>query len=461
MRCTKCEALSTSHRHKQPNLAPQLLQGLDYYDVSKPFGGLAIIFILFASYILYLICLVVYNLCFHPLRKFPGPKSFAATPIPYAFYQITGQLPYLYSTLHKKYGSVVRVLPNEISFNNPAAWREIYGTRPGHELLTKDPKSFAPSNEGAYNIVTVSNVADHARYRNALNPAFSEKALREQEPLIITSVDLLMERLHKNCATGEPQDMVHWFNLAMFDIMAELTFGESLEGLQTSKYHPWLEGLLGSALKYVSFTRVTARFPHIARLLNLWVPKSLLEQRVKHQKFSWDMVERRLNNHPPFRDFMSYILPYDEKTATMTLAEMRATYGVMILAGSENLVATLTITLYHLLRHPDIMEKVSREVREAFPQKENITFDATNALRYLPAALTESMRIQPAAPSSQPRVVPQGGENLCGHFVPGGVGIQKSGTTMILPKILIKFDLLAKLLKDVLLGEVSALISLE
>lgn len=30
--------------------------------------------------------------------------------------------------LHDKYGDVVRVAPNELSYTNPDAWQEIYGT---------------------------------------------------------------------------------------------------------------------------------------------------------------------------------------------------------------------------------------------------------------------------------------------------------------------------------------------
>jgi hypothetical protein len=42
-------------------------------------------------------------------------------------------------------------------------------------------------------------------------------------------------------------------------------------------------------------------------------------------------------------------------------------------------------------------------------------------MKYLSATINESMRLSPAAPTSQPRVVPSEGAMVAGHWVPGGV----------------------------------------
>jgi hypothetical protein len=41
--------------------------------------------------------------------------------------------------MHEKYGDVVRVAPNELSFAGEEAWRDIYTHRPGHKEARKDP----------------------------------------------------------------------------------------------------------------------------------------------------------------------------------------------------------------------------------------------------------------------------------------------------------------------------------
>jgi hypothetical protein len=41
--------------------------------------------------------------------------------------------------LHDKYGDIVRWGPNELSFANNAAWKDIYDRRKDGKVLTKDP----------------------------------------------------------------------------------------------------------------------------------------------------------------------------------------------------------------------------------------------------------------------------------------------------------------------------------
>lgn len=72
--------------------------------------------------------------------------------------------------------------------------------------------------------------------RRNLSSGFSEKALRDQEYIIMKYVDLLMQRLHENSENG-PVDMAKWFNFATFDIIGDLTFGESFGCLEKSELH--------------------------------------------------------------------------------------------------------------------------------------------------------------------------------------------------------------------------------
>src|SRR5689334_196167 len=45
------------------------------------------------SPIIYYSVMAVYNIYFHPLSKYPGPKSWSATPFPYAIKQLQGTCP--------------------------------------------------------------------------------------------------------------------------------------------------------------------------------------------------------------------------------------------------------------------------------------------------------------------------------------------------------------------------------
>lgn len=68
-----------------------------------------------------------YNVLFHPLRRFPGPIGGRATRMYQTYYKLTGILPFKTKELHDKYGSVVRIAPDELSYNTSEAWQDICG----------------------------------------------------------------------------------------------------------------------------------------------------------------------------------------------------------------------------------------------------------------------------------------------------------------------------------------------
>ena len=71
---------------------------------------------------------------------------------------------------------------------------------------------------GAESILTVKSDVEHSRMRRVLAHAFSEKSMREQEPLIQEYVNLLMSYLHE-AAEESPQNMVSWYEFVTFDII--------------------------------------------------------------------------------------------------------------------------------------------------------------------------------------------------------------------------------------------------
>lgn len=74
-----------------------------------------------------LLCLyVIYYRCFHPLARYPGP-FFASFTNLWKVYQLsTLRMPEKLRQMHEKYGDVVRVGPNDVSFNTRNAVSTIY-----------------------------------------------------------------------------------------------------------------------------------------------------------------------------------------------------------------------------------------------------------------------------------------------------------------------------------------------
>jgi hypothetical protein len=74
-----------------------------------------------------------YNSAFRgPLAKIPGPASRHLSILPYIQDLLSGRSVNSTVALHKKYGDVVRLAPNEVSFTSgETAWPDIYGFRTG------------------------------------------------------------------------------------------------------------------------------------------------------------------------------------------------------------------------------------------------------------------------------------------------------------------------------------------
>jgi Cytochrome P450 len=152
---------------------------------------------------------------------------------------------------HEKYGDIVRVAPNELSFAREDAWRDVYSKRTGHQQFLKNPIFFKAPPGQPENMITTINSEDNARMRKLLAPAFTEQAMMKQEPIVQYHVDLLIRQLkglvdnqqnavEKDGQSGVTVDIVRWYNFCTFDTVGDLGFGESFHSLESAAYHPWV-----------------------------------------------------------------------------------------------------------------------------------------------------------------------------------------------------------------------------
>lgn len=244
---------------------------------------------------------MVYNLFFHPLRRYPGPKLAAAGDLYYAWMIITGRPHEHIASLHARYGPVVRIAPTQLSFTDPNAWREIFGHRKqGQSEHPKDPIFHAPFRG---NIIGAER-DDHRRFRRLLSHGFSAQAMMSQQPLITQYVDLLIQRLHENCEGGSRKlDMTSWYNWCTFDIISDLAFGEPFGCLQNSGYHPWVSAIFG-AVKQNSLLGLIGRYALLAPLLQMLIPQSVRRRAQEHLDLTHAKVDKRLALPTPRPDFI-------------------------------------------------------------------------------------------------------------------------------------------------------------
>jgi cytochrome P450 len=359
---------------------------------------------------------------FHPLASYPGPISRAATNIPYLAAMFTGYQHRAIHALHEQYGPVVRIGPNNLSFINPKAWKDIYAHKRTREQdMIKDPE-FYVRNPDAPTIVN-GNHEEHARYRRLYSPGFSARSLREQEPLIQNYVNMFINGLSRLCENGEtPVDMVQWFNFVTFDIIGDLAFGEPFGCLENGATD-WLAKLNQIEEAQMQF-RIIQHIPFLGRyarqIVNTLFPSDAVKGSEGHRKLTEEKVVRRIKNEVYRPDFMEHILRQPEGKG-VTFEEMLSNSATLIQAGSETTATLLSGALFLLVNHPGKMQKLVDELTTAFASDKDMTIENTDRLPYLAAVLEESLRLYSPAVPSFPRQVPKDGATIDGGYVPAGV----------------------------------------
>ena len=250
----------------------------------------------------------LYNIFFHPLRSFPGPPSHAAFRFPYCYKLLRGTFPFDMLSLHRQYGDVVRVAPNELAFSHPDAWRDIMGHRiDGSDEMGKWDQFYRAVPQTPTSIVSADRT-EHGALRRQLSHGFSERAMRAQDPLITGYVDLLIQRLHENCRGGaQTVDMTAWYNFTTFDIIGDLAFGQPFGCLEKSEYHPFVPLLfkssrMGSVVFSLSF------YPMLKKLVFAMIPKSLIQLFEDHRQVSIEKLRERMKLEVERHDLIEGLL---------------------------------------------------------------------------------------------------------------------------------------------------------
>ena len=194
----------------------------------------------------------MYNIFFSPIAHIPGPLFAKFSGLPSFYHTVTGSRHIWIWQCHQIYGKclersaflsldlrhlkfilicsgpTVRIGPNAAIFQNPQAYRDIYGAK--SNVQRSKNYEFWQRNGLDVNTLNTSDVALHHKKRRNLNLVFTEKSVRAAGVFINEHVnrwgDLLM-----GSESGEwspPRNMSDWTDYLVFDILCDLCFGRSL-----------------------------------------------------------------------------------------------------------------------------------------------------------------------------------------------------------------------------------------
>ena len=334
--------------------------------------------------------------------------------------QLRGTSQYTLKKAHDRYGSVVRIAPNTLSFIEPSAWNDIYGSRNGGAALPKDPIFCNEMLMDKESVFTSSH--DAARpIRKAMSPAFSHKALLELEPMLRSHTDCLIAQLIKTSQREGSVDMSTWSRLSMFDISSDFVFGDALGCVRDGIYHEWAQVIVDFSYG-ATLLHQCHKFWPLHKVLALLIPPSVRDRTKRHNEASLERIRRRIHSPTDRPDFMFYFLRQAEKEQ-LSKKVIEAQASVLIAAASESTATALTAAIYYITSNDDVYRRLCEEVRSAFKTSADISLQGLlPRLPYLEACVQETLRIHTPFANGFTRLVANSeGTKISGNWVPQNV----------------------------------------
>ncbi|OCL11142.1 putative cytochrome P450 [Glonium stellatum] len=389
---------------------------------------LVLLYIITILVLAYTFVITVYNLYFHPLAAYPGPFLARSTLLWRIYHSMGGRFHIAIDRQHRKYGSVFRVSPNELSFASVESWKSIYGHPPaGKPSLIKS--EFYEMYGAGFSSLCIGSERDpqkHNKMRKSLSAAFSTKALSEQEDIVTKTIDKFVIRIGKDggLETGG-LNMTKWYEMIAFDILGEMAFGESFHCMETGKPHFWSELILDH-LYFITLADNLRRFPLVRTFAKLLFP-STVAVRNQNSVYSRDQVSKRLGKKTSRKDFLTNLVGKLEN-GEIEREEMNAHVSTLVIAGGETVATFLAATTFYLLKSIACYGRLREEIRNRFASYGEINAASAQQLPYLQAVISEGLRIYPPGSQGFPRVSP--GVFVDGRWVPKGAEIYTSAWTV-------------------------------
>ncbi|KAI1263268.1 cytochrome P450 [Xylariaceae sp. FL1019] len=387
------------------------------------------------------------------LNQYPGPFLASLTDLWRLWEVRGGQFEVTNRRLHQKYGDVVRLGPNCLSFADPKVLKTIYGLNKG--FIKSDFYTVQQGVSKGRGLATLFSTTDntfHAQLRRCVSSAFSMSALVQYEPFVDNTLKLFFEQTERLFA-GRPEgcDFVRWLQFYAFDVIGEVTYGkrhgfveknEDIDGIVSYLSNmflyaapvgqmPWLDRLFLKNPLYLKLSEwgiVDATNP-IVRFARVRMAERLGKMESgEHTSGPLLPVAGATKNVSKSPDLLSkFLAAQDARPDFMNDKAVLAMATSMAFAGSETTAISLSAVFYFLLRNPSALATLQRELDDAarrgvFADNDIgiVTWAEAQTLPYLDACIKEAFRMHPAAGLPLERIVPEPGMDIAGRYVGGG-----------------------------------------
>ncbi|PSN64182.1 cytochrome P450 [Corynespora cassiicola Philippines] len=387
----------------------------------------------------FLLSVIFFRIFLHPLRGVPGPFIARITEIwrTYRYYNYDWHKDIL--DLHRRYGPVVRVSPNEVSIVSRKGLVEVYGHGKG-TLKTSwydvwDISGMNPS------FFFVQNPRQHSFLRKRVAGVYSMTALLSLEKNIESISQSLWTKLDQFAQTGRHINLHTWATYFAFDVVGKVALGQPIGFIEESRD---VMGLISSIHTGFRLMSIFGYIPGqmfwfnnpVMRGLGRLINGTYVSPYDHFTEWSLQQINNRIQNpgdKDRSPDMLDHFISMKEPDgSSATIESVLGEVGNIIGAGADTTSIGIAAVIAQLISHKDHYYRVRDEVDKAYQdhgplnESEELPFKVLEKLPYLGACIKEALRLHPSILWQLPREAPKQGIDISGYYIPPSATISMS-----------------------------------
>ena len=351
---------------------------------------------------------VIYRLYFHPLAKVPGPKIAAATRGYEFWYQGVQhtRFPSKIKELHKQYGPIVRISPEEISLNDSKFNIEYFMH---DKKLKKDPWYYYFGFRDA--LFVLSNKKKHKERQINLANSFRGSYWKAVHPMMTREIQTLVGKFEKSVEEKEELNLSKAFRKTGNEVLRNFLLGEHYNGPNSDSkdFARQADTFFFPLFRAASWTRHFPFLVHLQDIIPGWVFATVMPM-LKYNREIENMIRRLIFDHdatgrPDYNHALLYrIVDHDPSYRNAKCKAAIEEFMELLWGGREVLGHSLSSICFHLMINPEIADKLYAALKASDLNLSTASHAQLQTIPYLWAVCKEGMRLQRGGDFRIPRV---------------------------------------------------------
>lgn len=388
--------------------------------MASSFSPAFILLACFASFIVIEAGRMVYSTKFHALKKVPGPWVPAASSLWYRWQIWHGRLSFTADDLLRKYGPIVRIGPNMVLVNDFPSLQAVF-TR---QDLNTAPRDIRALRIGGHEWTITLLQNDIARERRRpLMIATATKALKYWHPILEDNVNNMVRNLGISKGS-KSEDIAYHLRVATL-LNSQVVMAGSQAKLEAGDF-PHIIGEYNSLVVWrLSLPNWLFEWLKLSPFAHAKFRVKSSDMLLKLGEYICNEAEKADPSDPDdVPTVYQLLMEKQEKGVKWTRDEISAEMAGQTLAATDTTGSALTFIFYELAKNTSLQDSIYQELR-THPDNDNL-----DSIKLLGACVTEGLRFRPPVALTGSRVVPKGGLDILGYYIPEGTVITTQSLSM-------------------------------